>query len=268
MRPDLVLVRMITLNELAVRKKAQAASLWHVDNGCALFAGPLERNDLHRHSVAVYLAGLYGSFRLRIEGQDWSMCRCAVVRAGTGYEFDMGGQPLAVVYLEPNMAGAETLAPLVQDSFEIPGAIIGGRGETTLLRSLYEDRSSRTWTGEALHDLMQVSSRTARRAIDARIAHAVTTLQLGDHAITPVAELAAAAGLSSSRFQHLFTEHVGVPFRRYRAWHRLRTAIQEVVGGTSYTTAAYAAGFADQAHFSREFRRTFGAPASRGLRPA
>jgi len=51
-----------------------------------------------------------------------------------------------------------------------------------------------------------------------------------------------------------------VPFRRYRAWHRLRAAIREVAGGSSFTAAAHAAGFADQAHFTRVFSRTFGAP--------
>ena len=56
-----------------------------------------------------------------------------------------------------------------------------------------------------------------------------------------------------------------MPFRRYRAWQRLRAAIREVAGGSSLTAAAHAAGFADQAHFTRSFRRTFGAPPSRGL---
>jgi AraC-like DNA-binding protein len=63
----------------------------------------------------------------------------------------------------------------------------------------------------------------------------------------------------------VFAEHVGVPFRRYRAWHRLRAAIREIVEGSNFTTAAHAAGFADQAHFAHDFRRTFGAPASRSL---
>ena len=56
-----------------------------------------------------------------------------------------------------------------------------------------------------------------------------------------------------------------MPFRRYRVWHRLRAAIREVAQGSNLTAAAHAAGFADQAHFTREFRRTFGAPPSRGL---
>ncbi len=59
----------------------------------------------------------------------------------------------------------------------------------------------------------------------------------------PVSEVARRVGLSSSRFQHLFAEEIGVPFRRYRSWHRLRAAIREVAKGSNFTTAAYAAGF-------------------------
>jgi hypothetical protein len=41
-------------------------------------------------------------------------------------------------------------------------------------------------------------------------------------------------------------------FRRYRAWRRVRVAINEIVKGSRFTTAAHAAGFADQAHFTNE----------------
>lgn len=253
------------LNERAVIRATAPTSLWHVDEGCALFAGPLQRNDLHRHSVPVYLAGLYGSFRLRIDGAEWTTCRCAVVPASTGYEFDMRGEPLAVLYLEPNVAGADALAPLVSDAREVRGALIGASGEIAPLRALYEARGGNLCIAPEVQALMQFSATRARRSIDARIGRAVQLLQAPDAIALPVADVAASVGLSASRFQHLFSDEVGVPFRRYRAWHRLRSAIREVVEGASYTAAAHAAGFADQAHFAREFRRTFGAPASRGL---
>jgi AraC-like DNA-binding protein len=38
-----------------------------------------------------------------------------------------------------------------------------------------------------------------------------------------------------------------------------------VAQGASFTTAAHAAGFADQSHFTHDFRRTFGAPPSVSL---
>jgi AraC-like DNA-binding protein len=93
----------------------------------------------------------------------------------------------------------------------------------------------------------------------------VDLLQEAEGSHTSAAQAASAAGLSASRFQHLFTAEVGVPFRRYRLWQRLRAAIRAAAAGASLTDAAHAAGFADQAHFTRAFRRTFGAPPSRGL---
>jgi AraC-like DNA-binding protein len=253
------------LNERAAIKPARSAALWHVDGGHALFAGPLHRNALHRHSVPVYLAGLYGTFRLRIDGAAWLSCRTAAIPAGVPYEFDMGGEPLAVFYLEPNVARVDALAPLVGSAQEVRGALIGTTGVVAQLRQLYEDRASRARIGEALRELADVSKRRVGRDMDPRVSRVIEHMQRHHGDLTPVAEMAVSVGLSASHFQHLFTENVGVPFRRYRAWHRLRAAIREVANGSSYTSAAHAAGFADQAHFARDFRRTFGAPASHGL---
>jgi AraC-like DNA-binding protein len=251
------------LNERAPPATGAGAALWHVDDGWALFGGPLQHNDSHAHSAAVHLAGLYGTFRLRIAGGGWLSCRSAVIRAGTPYEFDVGGDPLGVFYLEPNLAGADALASLLSGATEIDGALVGD-ADAPLLRAAFEQRPAAGELRDGIGDMVGFAKRKARKQIDPRIARAVSAMaQSTDAASVTVA--AASAGLSASRFQHLFTREVGVPFRRYRVWHRLRAAIREAAGGSSLTSAAHTAGFADQAHFTREFRRTFGAPPSRGL---
>lgn len=73
-------------------------------------------------------------------------------------------------------------------------------------------------------------------------------------------------GLSASRFRHLFAQEVGLPFRRYVLWRRLRLAVSEMSAGADATTAAHAAGFADLAHFSRTLKAMFGVTASQALR--
>ena len=252
------------LNERAVKARRGGNSLWHVDAGWAFFAGPLGHNDSHAHSTAVYLAGLYGTFRLRVAGSGWVSCRSAVIRAGTPYEFDVGGDPLGVFYLEPSIDSADALAPLVGGGEEVNGALVGS-GDGSPMRAHYERRSDVASMRAGMLDVIDFAQRRARRRIDQRVCRAVDEMQARAADVSSVTQAAASSRLSSSRFQHLFTREVGVPFRRYRAWHRLRAAIREVTEGSNLTTAAHAAGFADQAHFTREFRRTFGAPPSRGL---
>lgn len=261
------------LYERAARRTAGRADepgallpIWHLDPGRALFIGPLGHNAPHAHSVPVHLAGLYEPFRLRIAGGDWLRCRTAVIPAGVSYEFDVGGQPLSVLYLEPSEAGTGALIPLVSQASEKGGALVGEAGEFSLIRELYEARDGPRWIGSALDSLLAFSTPRAPRRLDPRISRAVASLAGNVEGAAPVAEAAREVGLSPSRFQHLFAEEVGVPFRRFRVWQRLRGAIAEIAAGSSFTAAAYTAGFSDQAHFARAFRQTFGAPASPSLR--
>jgi AraC-like DNA-binding protein len=243
-------------------------ALWHLDAGRTLFIGPLNYNASHQHGAPVYLAGLYGKFGLRVEGGPWRRVRTAVIPAGVRHELQLGGMPLGVLYIEPDLAGADALTPLVRGSSasEEGGALVGLSGEVGAFRSLYESRTATRWAGEALADLLGFARPRARKVIDPRIARAVTSLaSFGLGPLRSVEALAAEVGLSGSRFQHLFTREVGVPFRRYRAWQRMRGAIAEIVRGSSFGRAAHLAGFADQAHFGHDFRRTFGAAASRSL---
>lgn len=92
----------------------------------------------------------------------------------------------------------------------------------------------------------------------AMVAYARQNLE--DRLTLPAA--AARAGLSPSRARHLFVAHTGLPFKTYVLWLRIERAVALYAAGSSLTQAAHEAGFADSAHFSRTFRRTFGLPAA------
>lgn len=242
-------------------------ALWDITEGRTFFTGPLYYNASHQHGAPVFLAGIYGNFRLRLQGSAWLTCRTAVIPAGVLHELDLGGDPLTVFYIEPNTASAHALKPLARNTREINGALIGGAGEISFMRDLYEDRYNPNWTAEPLADLMGFSKRRGHAvSIDPRISQAVNFLSGHGDNLTPVDALAEHVGLSPSRFQHLFTQQVGVPFRRYRGWSRMRKAIREIIKGNNFTTAAHAAGFSDSAHFSHEFRKTFGSPPTVSLK--
>jgi len=66
------------------------------------------------------------------------------------------------------------------------------------------------------------------------------------------------ATLSESRFLHLFTEQLGLPWRRYVLWRRLQAAVKYSLTGNNLTESAQQANFSDSAHFSRVFKSMFG----------
>lgn len=123
------------LYERATTDTGELDALWHVDEGRTFFAGPLDYNASHQHGAPVYLAGLYGSFGLRLEGGKWLSCRTAVIPAGVRHELDLGGNPLGVFYIEPHLAGVGALTPLVRNTREVDGALVGSTGEVSLLRT-------------------------------------------------------------------------------------------------------------------------------------
>ena len=241
-------------------------ALWDIRDGRTFFSGPLYHCANHQHGAQVFLAGLYSKFRLRLQGGDWQWCRTAVIPAGVVHELDVGGEPITVLYIEPTVAGVDAFLPLINNSRAERGALVGNGGEIAFMRDLYEDRYKACWSADALQDLLgYLTRRTSASAIDPRVLHIVEKLQVQDDLI-PLTDLAAQVDLSSSRFQHLFTQQIGVPFRRYRAWSRMRQALACIACGDNFTVAAHAAGFTDSAHFSHDFRKTFGAPPSVSLR--
>lgn len=247
-------------------KSEKFDALWDIRDGCTFFSGPLYHCVNHQHGAPVFLAGLYGKFRLRLQGGDWQWCRTAVIPAGVVHELQVGGEPITVLYIEPTVAGVDTFLPLINNSRAERGALVGSGGEIAFMRDLYEDRYKAGWSSDALQDLLGYSTRrTPASTIDPRVQRIAEKLQAHDD-LTPLTALAAQVGLSPSRFQHLFTQQVGVPFRRYRAWNRMRQALACIVCGDNFTVAAHAAGFCDSAHFSHDFHKTFGAPPSVTLR--
>ncbi|MGO9235664.1 MAG: helix-turn-helix transcriptional regulator [Methylocella sp.] len=241
---------------------APFAPLLHVGPGHMIASGQAVHLSSHQGGVPVYLVGLYGKFLLRMAAGRWQSCRTAIVPPGMLHELKFHDEPFVAFYIEPCTGGLETLKPLMRGARDSDGAWIGSGGEISLMRALYEDRSNRQDAGAILDDLLGFAQKQVVRTLDPRVARVAESLREGsDDDLTPVA-CKAAAGLSSSRLQHLFSEQVGVPYRRYRAWSRMRAAMWEIQNHSNFTVAAHASGYSDSAHFSHDFRRTFGTTGS------
>ncbi|MFC8042522.1 helix-turn-helix domain-containing protein [Nocardia sp. NPDC057353] len=104
--------------------------------------------------------------------------------------------------------------------------------------------------------------RIARTPTDPRIAAVLRDLLDDPAGARGAAGCAAAAGLSTSRFLHLFGAQTGTSFRRYRLWARMLRAGRGIAAGGDLTRAAADAGFASPSHFSDSFHALFGLTAS------
>jgi AraC-like DNA-binding protein len=73
-----------------------------------------------------------------------------------------------------------------------------------------------------------------------------------------LAELSAVAGMSRHRLRRLFLAAFGVPPHRFQLGQRIRLARALLEQGRSAAETAQLAGFVDQPHLHRHFRRTLG----------
>ena len=93
-----------------------------------------------------------------------------------------------------------------------------------------------------------------------RIQRAVSLIEANFASRVSREEMARAAGLSISHFSKLFTQCMGISPHQYLLRCRLRHGKKLMLTleqGLSIAEVACESGFADQAHFSRHFRRAY-----------
>ncbi len=109
-------------------------------------------------------------------------------------------------------------------------------------------------------------SRPRIRAADARAARIVRAY-LDEHLLDPVSstELERVSGLSRFALTRHFRACLGTSPHRYVVMRRLDQAKRMIQSGAALATAAAESGFADQAHMTRHFKRTYGVPPGRWI---
>jgi AraC-like DNA-binding protein len=110
----------------------------------------------------------------------------------------------------------------------------------------------------AAFDTMCFGEALPPRSIDPRVVKSIA--QIGRFCGEPVtaASCAAEAGLSSSRFLHLFKQETGISFRAFRAWKRARHLLHFANQDLNLAHLAQDIGYPDSTHFSHSIRRFYG----------
>ena len=218
--------------------------------------GPGSAAPFHAHRCIQLIVALEGDVRVRRHpSAPWHRCRAALVRGDADHELDSSGSLVLSGFIGSESAlGDELEGRLHSDIAVMPNA------EVVHWRRALGDAT----TLDAARVKRWITSTLVRTSAAGRMHPAVDRVvaRLHDHSLQSVAtslvKLSGIAGLSTSRFAHVFSESIGMPLRPYLRWLRLQRAAREVVCGRSVTEAALVAGFSDVAHLTRTFRRMLG----------
>jgi AraC-like DNA-binding protein len=224
--------------------------------------GPGDRTGLHAHHALHLLLCREETLEAAWEGQEALGAAGVLVGADVPHAIDARGREVLLLFVEPESEEGLRLTASLRGA---PARALAPAERDVLLEGLatpWHADGVRAWAARALEALGGAPA--PERRSHPRVRRVLRRLQgpslLED---TSLASLAALAGLSPSRFMHVFTESVGVPLRPYLLWLRLQRAAGAAMAGAPLGEAAHAAGFSDGAHFSRTFRRMFGISPSR-----
>ncbi len=152
-------------------------------------------------------------------------------------------EPSAMEDLSTRIAGTDApdIAQRIRAAYETLRLQQGRRGFTTA-------EFDQLCFGKALPD----------RKLDHRIKRSAAKLNDFSTSKMTAADCAASAGLSPSRFLHLFKEQTGVSFRAFRAWKRARLLLHFANQNINLAHLAQDIGYPDSTHFSHSIRRFYG----------
>ncbi len=206
-------------------------------------------------ALHVYVA-IKGGLRLIAEGAGESYGELAVVPPDTPHTIASDHRSVICVLVEPETVRAGAVDVLSQRLSGTERGLFADR-----IRAAYQQLLHHPYGGDigsAAFDVMCFGEALPRRSLDPRVVAAIA--QIGRFCGEPVtaASCAAEAGLSSSRFLHLFKQETGISFRAFRAWKRARHLLHFANQDLNLAHLAQDIGYPDSTHFSHSIRRFYG----------
>ncbi len=200
----------------------------------------------HRHSAVQFVRCRDTAVRFRIAGHTFD-AGAAIVGADVEHSFEASGGVVELFLVEPSGPFGRTLNEFASRRIGVD------------LASSVNDRSAppvdpdeRIVWGRAL--LAGLDGVDAPRSVGAwrrEVSQAVRLVVVSTGSVPRLTDVAAHVGLSPRQLSRSFAEQVGMPFRRFIVWNRVRRAVLALRSGHDLTTAAASAGFADSMQVGR-----------------
>jgi AraC family transcriptional regulator len=231
--------------------------------GCLLIGRSLSIIPEHAHYAIQIAFGATPGIRFRTREQ-WTEYSGAIIPSRQPHAMDATGvAETAILFVEPETPQGCALARryLQQGIARIPDAQLEAAAPT-LFSAARDGRDDLLI--ETCQRMVQALTGDVPLPVitDERVVRAIAYINGNLHAPLTLDMVAGEACLSPSRFRHLFVAETGMALRPYLLWRRFVHVWELLAGGTSLSTAAHEAGFADAAHLSRTSRSMFGFPPS------
>ncbi|MGF7124333.1 helix-turn-helix domain-containing protein [Rhodococcus sp. BE178] len=241
---------------MSMKKTAPAHLPWGglltLTPGAVLYRGAGGDADLHAHHAVQVMISLDEPFVLEFE-DDHHHTAAAILPSGAPHRLHCTSRRLLLILVEPFGPRGRGLGLIGERS--------RGQEFEAVLERIATEHADDADPVTAVDSLVRaITPETPQRParLSEPVRAALRYLEQTPGIQPTLARAAAEAHLSPSRLTHLFTLEVGIPFRRYALWVRLRTVTERVTFGDNLTQAAVAAGFSDSSHLSRVFKSNFG----------
>ena len=229
---------------------------------------PGQRLPRHTHDRATFGVMLQGSFELTLVGRSFS-CQPASVflePAGEAHSNRMGQGGAHVLVIQPDASRHDVFGPvgeLLDRPWHMSHAGIAASAWTIARELTGGDNLASLAIEAAALQMVVLAGRTAPdtggRAIPRWLREAQAMLHARYAEPLRVQDIAAAVGVHPSQLARTFRAYFRMPPSEYVRRLRLEWAASQLVGSEApLASVAVAAGFADQSHFTRAFRRHTG----------
>lgn len=225
--------------------------------GWALYLGFAADTAPHAHHAVQIAMALAGPLDFRVTGVDISVPGAIALPSDVVHQLGTSTDPMAILFLDPESGPARQLARTWEGRTHHCWPAGWHPGLTPRLLEAAKAGTDRHEAKRLMEAILGVLTSTEGPPppLDPRVRKALALMKQDPISLEA---LARRVQLSPGRLGHLFTQHVGLPFRPYRLWLRLQAALRHLAEGVNLTTTAHLSGFSDSAHLSRSFKRMFG----------
>lgn len=206
---------------------------------------------------AIYVSPKDG-FEISIAGGPWQRREMVALMPFTEHRLRGESDRIFDVMIESDSVNPDDLQLLFQRANSADAAPSLARHVRNAHRDLMREKNADGFSARQFDDYFLQTVLRPRR-LDPRIASVLAADTPEDAGESSLAsDQAAALGLSTSRFLHLFKLSTGMPFRSHRMWKRARRFMDHVAADNSLTDVALDLGYPDSSHFSHSIRQTYG----------